>query len=68
MRAYGAIVGWSLLGVWIVLVGGLVLTLHPVASDWSMYYDTARALRADPHADLALFATTVWGGHLPGGC
>ena len=68
LRGYGYIVGWSLVVVWTALVCALVLTLHPTASDWSMYYDTARALRAMPHANLSLFTTTVWGSHLPGAC
>ncbi len=68
LRSYGYILGWSLVAVWIALVSWLVLAMHPVASDWNMYYDTARALRAAPHIDLALFSTTAWGGSLPGGC
>lgn len=67
-RVYGLIAGCCLLATWILLVSWLVLALHPFSSDWNVYYDTARALRAVPHINLSLYATTAWGGSLPGGC
>jgi glycosyl transferase family 87 len=68
-RDYGLALGWPMLVAWVSLVATLLLTFHPtVGPDSNMYYDTARALRAMPHADLAQFATTVWGGKLPGAC
>ncbi len=67
-RGYGFALAGSLIAIWVSLVAALLLTFHPVASDWNTYYDTARALRASPHADLWNYATTAWGGAQPGGC
>ena len=68
-RGYGLALGWPLIVTWVTLVATLLLTFHPsVAPDSNMYYDTARAFRSMPHANLAQFATTVWGGAQPGGC
>lgn len=68
-RGYGLALGWLMLVTWVSLVTTLLLTFHPtVGPDSNMYYDTARALRAMPHVDLARFATTVWGSKQPGAC
>ena len=68
-RGYGLAVGWLLLTTWVALVAILLLTFHPtLAPDSNTYYDTARALREMPHANLAQFATTLWGSAQPGGC
>ena len=68
-RGYGLALGWPMLMAWVALVAILLLTFHPTVSpDSNMYYDTARALRAMPHVDLAEFATTVWGSKQPGAC
>ena len=67
-RAYGYFGLNSLLVVWVGLVAALLLTFHPVASDWNIYYDTARALRLDPHARLMDYAVTTAAARQPGAC
>lgn len=67
-RGYGFALTGIFIVVWVALVAALLLTFHPPASDWSTYYDTARAFRTSPRADLWDYATTVWGSEQPGGC
>lgn len=68
VRRYATLAAVLLLVIWATFVAALLLTFHPVASDWSTYYDTARALRLSPHANLWDYAITVAGGSGPDGC
>ena len=57
-----------LTAAWVALVAVLLLTFHPIASDWSLWYDTALAARLAPHANLWVFSTTAWAGAHSGAC
>lgn len=68
LRRYGFVVSVLLLGVWIALLAALLLTIQSRSSDWSTYYDAARAIRLTPHANLWDHETIAWNSQQPGGC